>query len=414
MDLTKEKPELLAPAGDTGAMEAAYRNGADAVYIGAGEYNLRTRAGNLLVQDVPAAVAAADSWNRRVYLTLNTMPDDVQMRGVKETLEGIKFEGSLPDALIVSDPGVVRLCRRILPEVPLHLSTQTGTFNAEAMEFWREAGVARVILPRELTADEIRKYSRSGITETEIFVHGAMCMSISGRCLMSAWMNKRHPNTGGCSHPCRFRYRIIPLEGGRDELQECGFDVSESEKGVYIMNSKDLNTLPVLPDLIKTGVDSLKIEGRNKSIHYVSSVVRIYREAIDKAYTDPEWYRVSEEWERELEGIEHREYTTGFYFGERELQSTESSKQAGRVRVVGMVKEVTQDDEMIVDVKNPFYKGEALSVMPSGFKRKTFMASFDEILSFSGEVLEKALTNRIVRVKSEHRLCRGDMIRRFD
>jgi putative protease len=366
-------PELLAPAANVECAVAAFDHGADAIYIGVGPYNLRGRSRSASVEDLAHTLAIASEKGRRVYVALNTMPNDDAIPGIRALLESFAQRSCLPHAFIVSDPGVVSLCRARLPGVALHLSTQTGTFNRESVEFWAGSGIARIVVPRELSLVQIERLCAVRHVEMEAFVHGAMCMSISGRCLLGVYTGRRHPNQGDCPQPCRTLYRVSPLHDNRTETGEW-YDVEESgqEGGAveraFLFNSKDLCCLDILDKLVSTGLSSLKIEGRNRSLHYVSSVVKVYRAALDSLVSG-EPYTVSPEWREELDRLDHRPYTTGFYAGEYALQDTAANRPLPQTRVVGVVRELASGRGALVDVKNPFDKGDVLNVLPLNAKK---------------------------------------------
>jgi putative protease len=343
------------------------------------------------------------------------MPDDAALGEIESVLRACRDLGRLPDALIVSDPGVLMLCRRWLESVPLHLSTQTGTFNSESAKFWKSQGVARVILPREMSLPQIAALTRKAGMETEIFAHGAMCVSVSGRCLLGAYLANRHPNWGDCSQPCRLKYRIAACEEGGAEGKWLTVEEDRDLAGgtdSYILNSKDLNTLAILPRIAATGVASLKIEGRNKSSHYVAAVVKVYRDALDAFASDPESYRVRQWWTDELERLDHRPYTTGFYDGESRLQEPGGSEARSGLRVVGMVKGLLAGGQAVVDVKNPFSAGDTVSVLPVKTGSDPFSLRVTSISDMGGNPVERAATNRFVVISGDTLLRIGDLLRR--
>lgn len=406
-----KKTELLAPAGSFEALESVFMHGADAAYIGIGPFNLRAFSPNFNLDDLPLAIDLAQKKGKSLYAVLNIMPSDDHLEQIKPFLKKMSKLKSLPNAFIVADPGMIRICKKIFGNrVELHLSTQTGTFNIPDMEFWKEQGITRVVLPREMTIDQIAKCSKSGVCETEVFIHGAMCMSISGRCLLGAYIAGRHPNHGVCPQPCRYKYKIAPQQKDGNYPSEM-FDVEEDENGTYIMNSKDLNTLDILPEIIKTGTNSLKIEGRNKSIHYVSSVIKTYRAAIDRFFDNSNSYEVSD-LQKELDLLDHRDYTTGFYGDETVLQDHNSSKATSKIRVVGVVKAVLEGGRAVVDVKNPFVANEELSILPISSKKESYLTDFSVVYDLSGNIQDRAITNRLVTVDPEIKLSIGDIIRR--
>jgi putative protease len=412
IDSSPMVPELLAPAGTFATAEAAFDHGADAVYVGAGQCNLRAHAANLSIPDLSALLDLSHRRAKKVYVTLNMMPDDAAMADIKQTIEALSRLAIPPDALIVSDPGVLACCRDLLPHSPLHLSTQTGIFCAAAMRFWKEQGVSRIILPRELTIDQVAALAGADLVETELFIHGAMCVSVSGRCLLGAYIDGRHPNKGDCTQPCRLRYRIGPIDSGGEPVEQW-FDAEESGSGVFLLNSKDLCGLPILQAIIKTGVTSLKIEGRNKSLHYVATVVRVYRVALDAWTADPAAFSVLDEWKKELDAVEHRPYTTGFYGGEHQLQAVFASKSGAVVQMAGIVKGIMPDGAPVIDVKSVFRPNDRLQVLPLNRKIGPFEISFVSLTDIAGTSLGYAPLNRLVLGRGVAGLRQGDIIRKL-
>jgi len=341
-------PELLAPAGTPEKLAVALRYGADAVYLGGTSFGLRAHAGNFTRDELQRAVDQVHRQGKRVYLTLNTFLHNADLDPFAAhltDLEGIPF-----DAFIVSDPAAILLCREIRPEIPLHLSTQANTTNRLAAAFWKRQGVTRINLARESTIDEIRETSRSVPVETEVFVHGAMCVSYSGRCLLSALLTGRDANRGECTHPCRWRYALVE-ETRPGEY----FPIEENDRGSFIFNSRDLCLIDHLPLLIESGVASLKIEGRMKGIHYLATVVRVYREALDRYAADPSSYQTDPSWRRELSTISHRGYTTGFLFGPpTDLGQEYDSRYRRDYRIVGVVTAVDRQGVATIGVRNRF------------------------------------------------------------
>jgi putative protease len=404
-------PELLAPAGSLSIAQAAFDNGADAIYIGVGTLNLRAHSPNFRFEDLDELLLDAHSRKKKVYAAFNTMPDEPMLDEIRRSCYTIGKLKNRVDAFIVSDPGVIMVCREILPEMPLHLSTQTGTFNTASMQFWKQQGIERVVLPREMDFDQIRLMTNATILDTEIFVHGAMCVSVSGRCLLGAYVNGRHPNRGDCSQPCRLKYRISPIE--EQGVSECAFDAEEiSGQGLYLLNSKDLCTVELLPDIIQSGVSSLKIEGRNKSVHYVVSVVKVYREALDSYSSDPGAFKVLQSWKDILDSVEHRPYTTGFLKGEYNLQEVFTSKATASTRVIAIVKAVLKDGVPVVDVKNSFSCQDLLEVLPVARNATPLMITIDKITDLEGNELPYTPSNRLVICHSSYKLRPGDMLRK--
>lgn len=402
-------PELLAPAGSFETLDAGLEHGADAVYLGLGVHNLRSRAPNFTAADLPYILAKAAAHGARVYVTLNTMPFDADMPAIEDLLCSIGEGGSLPHAFIVADPGIVRICKRILPQVELHLSTQSGVFNAESLAFWKDEGIARVVLPREMSLVQIEELALRHIVPLEIFVHGAMCMAVSGRCLMGAYLYGRHPNQGDCPQPCRFKYAVAPIGLGSGMRGET-IEIEEDESGSYLMNSKDLNVLPILDRVVRSGAVSLKIEGRNRSANYVATVVRVYRQALDALRDGTSPWTARSEWLDELESLDHRAYTTGFFAGELGLQDRAENRRDATMRVVGVVKARDIDGSVLVDVKNPFLEGDELSLLPISVKKPGRLVAVKGLRNFAGDAVVRALTNKLVRICDDG-FSEGDILR---
>lgn len=303
-----KKPELLAPAGNMEKLKMALLYGADAVYLGGKAFGLRAFGGNFTNEELQEAVDFAHKLGKKIYVTVNIFPhnSDIAKLPVYLTfLNEIKV-----DAILVADLGVFTLAKEYAPDVELHISTQANNTNWAAVNAWAELGASRVVLAREMSLEEVKEIREKCSVELEMFVHGAMCISYSGRCLMSNYLTGRDANRGSCAQTCRWNYALV-----EEKRPGQYFQVLEDERGTYIFNSKDMCLLPYLPDVIDSGVDSLKIEGRMKSVHYAASVVKAYREAIDSYFAAPEQFEVKKEWVEELDKVSHRAYTTGFYYG---------------------------------------------------------------------------------------------------
>lgn len=303
-----KKPELLAPAGNMEKLKMALLYGADAVYLGGKAFGLRAFGGNFTNEELQEAVDFAHKLGKKIYVTVNIFPhnsDIAKLPAYLTFLNEIKV-----DAILVADLGVFTLAKEYAPDVELHISTQANNTNWAAVNAWAELGASRVVLAREMSLEEIKEIREKCSVELEMFVHGAMCISYSGRCLMSNYLTGRDANRGSCAQPCRWNYALV-----EEKRPGQYFPVLEDERGTYIFNSKDMCLLPYLPDVIASGVDSLKIEGRMKSVHYAASVVKAYREAIDSYFAAPEQFEVKKEWVEELDKVSHRAYTTGFYYG---------------------------------------------------------------------------------------------------
>ena len=303
-----KKPELLAPAGNMEKLKMALLYGADAAYLGGKAFGLRAFGGNFTNEELQEAVDFAHKLGKKIYVTVNIFPhnsDIAKLPAYLTFLNEIKV-----DAILVADLGVFTLAKEYAPDVELHISTQANNTNWAAVNAWAELGASRVVLAREMSLEEIKEIREKCSVELEMFVHGAMCISYSGRCLMSNYLTGRDANRGSCAQPCRWNYALV-----EEKRPGQYFPVLEDERGTYIFNSKDMCLLPYLPDVIASGVDSLKIEGRMKSVHYAASVVKAYREAIDSYFAAPEQFEVKKEWVEELDKVSHRAYTTGFYYG---------------------------------------------------------------------------------------------------
>jgi putative protease len=299
-----KKPEILAPAGNLEKLKTAVDFGADAVYLGGNKLNLRAFADNFSSDELKEGIEYAHSRGKKVHVTLNVFPHNEDLAGLEEYL--IELKELNVDAIIVSDPGIIMTAREVIPEMELHLSTQANNTNYKSALFWHAQGVKRVILARELSLKEIKEIrSMSPDTlELEAFIHGAMCISYSGRCLLSNYMTHRDANRGQCAHPCRWKYYLVEEKRPGEYMP-----VIENERGTFIYNSKDLCMLQHIPELIDSGLASLKIEGRIKSSYYVATVVKSYRQAIDKYFENPEKYEFNPEWMDELQKASHREFT---------------------------------------------------------------------------------------------------------
>ncbi|PLX78500.1 MAG: peptidase U32 [Desulfuromonas sp.] len=351
------KPELLVPAGDLEKLRTALRFGADAVYVGMSRFGLRAMAGNFSPEQLKLARKLCRDAGCKLYLTLNAylQPDEIPL--LEQTLEELRPLEL--DAYIVSDPGVLATVGRIDPERVIHLSTQANTCNPAAAEFWREQGVSRINLARELSLDHVRKFRAGTKVELEMFVHGAMCVAISGRCLLSAALTGRSANRGACTHPCRWSYRLT--EATRPDAP---LTLEEDERGSYLFNSRDLCLLENVPEILAAGVNSLKIEGRMKSRYYVAAVTRVYRAALDRWLSDPDQWQVAPLWREELDRVSHRPYGTGFLTGTGDPQVHAADSHYQRIYdFIGVVLERFADGRCLVEGRNRFFPGEAIEVI---------------------------------------------------
>lgn len=302
-----KKPELLAPAGTLEKMKMAVLYGADAVYLAGKSFGLRALGGNFTREELAAAVEFTHARGKKVYVTINIFPHNSDLVALPDYLKYLQEINV--DALLVADLGVFMLCKKIIPDMELHISTQANNTNWATVNAWQELGAKRVVLAREMSLAEIREIRAKCTADLEMFIHGAMCISYSGRCLLSNYFTGRDSNRGTCAQSCRWKYALV-----EETRPGKYFPIEEDERGTYIMNSKDMCLMPNLRDVIESGVDSLKIEGRMKSVHYAASVTKAYRLAIDSYFADPDNFAIKQEWTDELEKVSHRAYTTGFYY----------------------------------------------------------------------------------------------------
>ncbi|HEY6873124.1 MAG TPA: U32 family peptidase [Geobacteraceae bacterium] len=399
-----KKPELLAPAGNMEKLRIAVHYGADAVYLGGKNYGLRNMADNFTPAEMAEAVNYAHARGVKVYLTVNIYPDNPDIAPLYRYLEEV---AEIPfDACIAADPGVIDMIAEVSPDRPIHLSTQANTTNWRSARFWRRQGISRINLAREMPLEGIREVKERVDIELEAFVHGAMCISYSGRCLLSSVMAGRQANRGECAHPCRWSYSLVE-ETRPDEY----FPVFEDENGTFIFNSKDLCLLPYLPELAGSGVDALKIEGRMKGINYVAAVVRVYREALDRYFDDPGSYRCREEWLAELCKISHRGYTTGFFLGTpKDLDLERHSRYVRTHDFVGLVEECRADGSLLVGVRNRLATGETVEFIGRGMVANTLVLG--EMATEAGEPIGVAHPNQRVRLRVPFAAAQYDLIRR--
>ena len=398
------KPELLAPAGNMEKLKVAIRYGADAVYLGGKAFGLRNLAGNFTIAELAQGVEYAHRHGVKVYLTLNAFPDNADLLALEKYLGEIA--GIPIDAYIAADPGVIALIRDNCPEREIHLSTQANTTNWRSARFWQSQGVKRVNLAREMSLEDIRETARRCDMELEAFVHGAMCISYSGRCLLSSAMTGRDANKGECTQPCRWNYAIVE-ESRPGEY----FPIQEDDGGSFIFNSKDLCLIEQLPDLVRSGVGSLKIEGRMKGIYYAASVIRIYREALDSYWEDPGGYRLRPEWLEELSKVSHRGYTTGFLLGKpRDLDHEYLSSYVRNFEFVAIVEGEVPQGGTLVAVRNRLQLGDDLELIGQGssFTRFTLTRIQDE----NGLPLQVAHPNQRVVLSGLTAAGEFDLIRR--
>ncbi len=355
--------ELLAPAGNFEKLKFAFEYGADAAYLGWKKFSLRNLSGNFTIDELKQAKELSSKLHKKIYITLNIYPYEEDLEEINNFLEELK--NIQPDAIIVSDPGIINLAKNILPEIPLHLSTQANTTNSFSVNFWQNLGIKRVNLARELSLDDIaiiREKNRD--IELEIFIHGAMCMSLSGRCLFSNFLTSRPSNKGECTHPCRWKYFIME-ESRKGEL----YQVFEDSRGTYLFNSKDLCGIYYLDKLLNLKINSLKIEGRMKSIYYLANVLRVYRNAIDEYYNNPEKFKIKKSWIEELNSVSNRSYTKGFFEKRNKIlmENFESSGYIRNYQFMGVIVD-KKDGKLFIEARNKIFNGEEVEIISKNFK----------------------------------------------
>lgn len=403
------KPELLAPAGDLEKLKMAIIYGADAVYIGGEEFGLRKASKNFTLEDIEKGVEFAHDRGRKVYVTLNIIPHNEDLIGLDEyVLELVKIG---VDGVIVADPGVFSVVRRVAPNMPIHLSTQASATNYETIKFWYDLGIRRVVVARELSLEEIKEIKESLPEDLEIeaFVHGAMCISYSGRCLLSNYMAGRDANRGECAHPCRWKYSLMEEKRPGEY-----FPIYENEKGTFIFNSKDLCMIGHIPELIEAGICSFKIEGRVKSQYYIATVIRSYRKAIDEYFRLKEDYVYKEEWLEEIKKASYRDFTTGFYFKKPtgEAQVYGSSSYIRKYDFVGLVLDYDKQTEIAtIEQRNRMFVGDEIEVF--GPNKEFFVQKIEYMWDNNGEEIDVAPhPQQIIKMKMKKPVENWDIIRK--
>lgn len=366
---TIKKPELLAPAGSLPVLKVAVKYGADAVYIGGEAFSLRANAHNFTLDEMKEGVEFAHTHGVKVYVTANILAHNQDLDEAEKYFKELKEIG--PDAILISDPGIFTIAKKIVPEIELHISTQANNTNYGTFRFWHDLGATRVVTARELSLAEIKdikEHLPEGM-EIESFIHGAMCISYSGRCLLSAYMTGRSANLGDCTHPCRWKYHLVEETRPGEYMP-----VEENERGTFIFNSKDLCMIEYIPEMIDAGIDSLKVEGRMKSMLYVASIIRTYRMAIDDYFEDPEKYKARMDFYREeISKCTYREYTTGFFFGKPDntAQIYDANTYVKEWVFLGMIngefREIDGKKYYQLSQKNKFCVGDTVEIMkPNG------------------------------------------------
>lgn len=402
--MTRKKVELLAPAGNLEKLKMAVIYGADAVYLAGQAFGLRAFADNFTGPELVKGVEFAQRRGVKVYITVNIFAHNQDLKELPNYLRELEALGV--DGIIFSDPGVWQIAQEIGSTLNLHLSTQANTTNWASARFWESRDVKRIILARELSLEEIQEIRTKVNLELEVFVHGAMCVSYSGRCLLSNYFTGRDANLGECAQPCRWRYALVEEKRPGEY-----YPLFEDQRGTYLLNSQDLCLIRYLPELIKAGVNSFKIEGRMKSIHYVATVVKVYREVLDAYYANPDQFIFQEKWLQELAKVSHRDYSTGFLLG-KPNQNYATSAYRRTHDFIGLVRDYDPLAKLAqVEQRNNFQVGEKVEIM--GAETKLFSQEIRELFSETGEVLTCAPhPQQIVCLRVEHPVKSWDIIRR--
>lgn len=403
-----QKMELLAPAGNMDKLKMALLYGADAVYLGGKSFGLRAFSDNFSMEEMEEAVRYAHGLGKKVHVTVNIFPHNADLNGLPEYLTSLR--DIHVDAVLIADPGIFSLARQIVPDLPIHISTQANVTNWASAKFWHDAGAKRVVMAREVSLKDVKAIHDKVPVELEGFVHGAMCISYSGRCLLSNYFTEnRDSNRGQCVQCCRFKYNVV-----EEKRPGQYFPVMEDERGTYIFNSKDLCLLPYLPDLYDAGLCSLKIEGRMKSVHYVATVVKVYRQAIDAYERDPEHFRVLPEWVEELEKISHRPYTRGFSVSRPteadQVYSHSSNTQTHEF--IGLVRSYDAERKLaLIEQRNHFKVGQTVEFLQP--KGRLVRCAVRRILDEDGQDLDAARhAQQVVAVPVDEPLEAYSMMRR--
>lgn len=401
-----KKPELLAPAGSLEKLKVAVHYGADAVFIGGQEFGLRSNAGNFTIEEMREGVEFAKKYGAVIYVTTNIFAHNENMAGLEEYLQAI--EGAGVKGIIVADPLIIETCRRVAPNLEIHLSTQQSLSNWKAVKYWKQEGLHRVVLAREVGAEEMRKMKEEVDIEIEAFVHGAMCIAYSGRCVLSNHMTARDSNRGGCCQSCRWDYDLYETVDGEEKAL---FDESDAP---FAMSPKDLKLIESIPHMIELGIDSLKVEGRMKSIHYVATVISVYRKVIDAYCADPENFKIKKEWLEELDRCANRATASSFFEGEPSYEQQMFGTHASKMKwdFAGLVLDYDQDTKMVtLQQRNYFKTGDTVEFF--GPDIESFKFEVGQIWDEKGNEIEVANHPlQIVKFKCERPLFSYNMMRK--
>ncbi|EHE7456453.1 U32 family peptidase [Staphylococcus pseudintermedius] len=404
-----KKPELLAPAGNLEKLKIAVHYGADAVFIGGQEYGLRSNADNFTMDEIREGVEFAIRYGAKIYVTTNIIAHDENMEGLDDYLEQLEATGAT--GIIVADPLIIETCKRVAPKLEIHLSTQQSLSNYKAVEYWKEEGLDRVVLARETGAMEMQEIKDKVDIEIEAFIHGAMCIAYSGRCTLSNHMTARDSNRGGCCQSCRWDYDLLTVDndGELDVYYEDGNAVP------FAMSPRDLKLIESIPNMMDLGIDSLKIEGRMKSIHYIATVVSVYRKVIDAYAADPENFKIKPEWLFELDKCANRDTAPAFFKGtpgyEEQMFGNESSKKTP-FDFIGLVLDYDKDNQMAtIQQRNHFKPGQEVEFF--GPEIQTFKQVVDKIYDEEGNELDAARHPlQIVQIKVDQPIYPNNMMRK--
>ncbi len=401
-----KKVELLAPAGDFEKLEIAVHYGADAVYLADKNFSLRNLSKNFTISELQKAVKFAHKSGVKVYVACNIYSRNNEQKEIAHYLE--KLGDINPDAVIIADPGIFIQAKNIIPRIPVHLSTQSNTTNYKTALFWENLGVKRINIARELTLKEIKEITGHCKVEIEAFVHGAMCISYSGRCLLSSFMTNRESNRGLCAHPCRWEYSVVEKKRPGEYMP-----ITEDSRGSYVFNSKDLCMIEHIPEMIKSGITSLKIEGRMKGINYLASVVKVYRDAIDSYYENPAGYIIKKSWIDEAAKLSNRGYCTGFYFGgaDRVSLNYNNDINSSDHPFVGKVLGKTGSRGIKIEVRNKLFKGDTVEILAS--KAPVKIDKISDIVDENGNSLEFAQPGSRVTIFINSSCSFNDLLRRI-
>lgn len=401
-----KKPELLAPAGNLEKLKIAVRYGADAVFIGGQEYGLRSNADNFTFEEMKEGVEFAKQYGAKIYVTTNIFAHNENIDGLDDYLLGLKEAGV--HGIIVADPLIIETCRRVAPEIEVHLSTQQSLSNWKAVQFWKEEGLERVVLARETSAEEIQEMKEKVDIEIETFIHGAMCIAYSGRCTLSNHMTARDSNRGGCCQSCRWDYDLYQLDGNSET------PLTGQEDAPFAMSPKDLKLIESIPRMIEIGIDSLKVEGRMKSIHYVATVVSVYRKVIDAYCADPDNFTIKQEWLEELDKCANRETAPAFFEGvpgyKEQMFGNHSKKTS--FDFVGMVLDYDAETNIVtLQQRNYFKPGDEVEFF--GPEIENFNYVIEKIWDEDGNELEAARHPlQIVKFKMDKPVYPYNMMRK--